>query len=161
MGNEKLSWAYKRDYDTFWLQPGPQQSLTSADWQGAMKPEFEDTAYTGPLDMDSILCAINHFNQDDVYKLPGVFVNKDGTVDSLKKQKRYNAYCKRTNGKGMKPAGWNVRYNMAKCYVQFANSASSASSSDASKRNTPLGKWGEWEVESEFLSLGCLIRKAC
>ncbi|CAI7571752.1 unnamed protein product [Penicillium manginii] len=87
-----------------------------------MTPAFEDTSY-------------------------GVSV-KDGTVDGKKKQKLFNAYCKRTDSKGMKPAAWNVRYNMGKCLVHFANSASSGSSSGASKGGTPLGKWGELEIES-------------
>ncbi|KAJ5880238.1 uncharacterized protein N7473_011291 [Penicillium subrubescens] len=139
--NDKFSWAYKRDYDVSWLQP--QSSLTAGDWWGAGSPKFDKPNYQGPLDMDSILCAINHFNQDKAFKLPGAHLKPDGTP-SNKPQKEYNAYCMRTDAGGMQPASWNMRFNMGKCLVKFQNPASSSPGS--SKRD--MGKWQGWEVES-------------
>ncbi|KAJ5194865.1 uncharacterized protein N7498_008303 [Penicillium cinerascens] len=141
-GNNQVSWAFKRDYETSWIQP--QSSLTSADWWGANKPSMYTPTSVGPLDMDSILCAVNHFNQEDVYKLPGRAVNSDGTDQGA--QKPYNAYCKKTSGSGIKPDGWTVQYNVARCLVRFANSQSS--SSGASKRDAQT--WNGWEIESPF-----------
>lgn len=50
-----------------------------------MAHKFRNSEYDGPSGMDAILCAVNHFGQDDVYKLP------DG----------YNGLCRR-NGGGLK-----------------------------------------------------------
>lgn len=71
--------------------------------------------------MDAILCAINHFGQDEVYKLPN----------------GYNGLCRR-NGGGLKT--WNIEYSMGQCEVKFANPGSN------SKRS--IGTFGGWEVES-------------
>jgi hypothetical protein len=138
-GNTKMSWAFKRDYETSWLMPG--KSLTSADWWNANKPTWYKTSYDGPLTMDSVLCAVNHFNQDNTYKLPGTKVTSSGKI--LGEQKEYNAFCKRTNSIGMSPSAWNIEYNMAYCLIRFQDSGSS--SSDTSKRDE---KWGEWGIES-------------
>ncbi|KAI3149448.1 hypothetical protein CBS147325_3460 [Penicillium roqueforti] len=138
--NKKLSWAFKRDYETSWLNP--QTPLTSADWWNANQPTWYKPKYNWPLTMDSVLCAVNHFNQGNVYKLPGVKVKSDGTPIGV--QKEYNAYCKRTNQGGMAPPAWGVDFTMGRCLIRFQNSASS--SSGTSKRDAQ--KWGEWEVES-------------
>ncbi|OQE10109.1 hypothetical protein PENFLA_c093G00176 [Penicillium flavigenum] len=138
-GNTKMSWAFKRNYETSWLMPG--KSLTSADWWNANKPTWYKTSYDGPLTMDSVLCAVNHFNQDNTYKLPGTKVTSSGKI--LGEQKEYNAFCKRTNSIGMRPSAWNIEYNMAYCLIRFQDSGSS--SSDTSKRDE---KWGEWGIES-------------
>jgi hypothetical protein len=142
--NDKFSWAYKRDYDVSWLQP--QSSLTAGDWWGAGSPKFNKPNYQGSLDMDSIFCAINHFNQDKAFKLPGAQLKPDGTP-SNKPQKEYNAYCMRTDAGGIQPASWNMRFNMGKCLVKFQNPASSSPGS--SKRD--IGKWQGWEVESMYI----------
>ncbi|KAJ5372784.1 hypothetical protein N7517_004790 [Penicillium concentricum] len=75
--NKKLSWAFKRDYKTDWLIP--QNSLTSADWWNANTPTWYTPKSVGPLTMDSVLCALNHFGQDDVYKLPGNSASSSGS----------------------------------------------------------------------------------
>lgn len=72
--------------------------------------------------MDSILCAINHFGQDEVYKLP----------------RGYNGLCRRDNGDRIK--GWDIKFNMARCNVTFAPSVGNT------KRS--IGTLGGWEVES-------------
>lgn len=72
--------------------------------------------------MDAIFCAINHFGQDDVYKLPA----------------GYNGLCRRNNGGPL--TGWNVGFNMARCEVKFADPSSS------DKRS--IGTFAGWEVES-------------
>lgn len=133
-----MSWAFKRDYETSWLRPG--RSLTPEDWWNGNNPKFQDPKYEGPLIMDSVLCSVNHFNQDDTYKIPGL-VRPDGMPKSAKKE--HNALCKRIDGKGMDPPAWNIGYNMGRCLIRFQNSGSS--SSGTSKRGA---KWGEWEVES-------------
>ncbi|KGO37509.1 hypothetical protein PEX1_029170 [Penicillium expansum] len=139
--NKKLSWAFKRDYETSWINA--QTPLTPADWSNANPPTWDKPNYEGPLTMDSVLCAINHFNQDDVYKLPGVKVESDGKP--IGKQKEYNALCKRTKGSGIRHAeAWGIDYVMARCLIRFQNSASGSSST--SKRDTQ--EWDAWKVES-------------
>lgn len=143
--NKKLSWAFKRDYETSWINA--QTPLTPADWSNANPPTWDKPNYEGPLTMDSVLCAINHFNQDDVYKLPGVKVESDGKP--IGKQKEYNALCKRTKGSGIRHAeAWGIDYVMARCLIRFQNSASGSSST--SKRDTQ--EWDAWKVESMWTS---------
>lgn len=139
-GNPKLSWAFKRDYETSWLMAG--KSLTAADWWNANTPTWYKPNYEGPLTMDSVLCAVNHFNQDNTYKLPGTKVRQDGTPTG--EQKEYNAFCKRTDDNGISPSAWNIPYNMGFCLIRFQNSGSNGS--DTPKRD--VGSWGEWEIES-------------
>ena len=133
-----MSWAFKRGYETSWLMPG--KSLTSADWWNANKPTWYKTSYDGPLTMDSVSLRSQSSQSGQYVQIGTIFMSSG---KPLGEQKEYNAFCKRTNSKGMSPSAWNIKYNMAFCLTRFQDSGSS--SSGTSKRDE---KWGEWGIES-------------
>lgn len=96
-------------------------TIDGSTWWGATGRQFVNGVYKGPSGMDAILCAVNHFDQDDVYKLP----------------KEYNAFCRVDNGRKLQ--GWNVGFNMGRCKVTFASPTSTKKS---------IGTFAGWEVES-------------
>ncbi|KAI3068615.1 CAZyme family GH18 [Aspergillus niger] len=119
--NDKISWVFKRDYEVSFIRQDP-STIDGSTWWGATSHKFKTKTNSGPSGMDAILCAINHFGQDSVYKLPV----------------GYNGYCRRNNGSPIK--GWSAGFNMGKCEVKFANPNSS------NKRS--IGTFAGWEVES-------------
>lgn len=112
---------FKRDYEVSFIRQDP-STIDGSTWWGATSHKFKTKTNSGPSGMDAILCAINHFGQDSVYKLPV----------------GYNGYCRRNNGSPIK--GWSAGFNMGKCEVKFANPNSS------NKRS--IGTFAGWEVES-------------
>lgn len=111
---------FKRDYQVSFISQDP-ATIDGSMWWGATGHRFVDGGYKGPSGMDAIFCAVNHFGQDDVYKLPS----------------EYNAFCRRDDGPKLQ--GWNVGFSMGRCKVTFNNPGSTKKS---------IGTFAGWEVES-------------
>ncbi|KAI9045865.1 Major Facilitator Superfamily protein [Aspergillus affinis] len=77
--NNKESWVFKRDYDATWIQKDP---VEASDWWSATSFRYQDSTYGSVGGAKGVICAINHFAQDEVYRLPGYTNNKP-----------WNGYC--------------------------------------------------------------------
>ncbi|CBF89323.1 hypothetical protein AN0517.2 [Aspergillus nidulans FGSC A4] len=121
--DDKLSWAFKRDYRVSWIHQDP-TTITSSTWWDATGKTLKGGGH-GPAGMDAILCAVNIFGQEDTYKLPQ---GQNGP---------YNAYCRKESNE---IKYWSVDYSMGTCLVTFADGTSNT------KRDS--GSWAGWEVKS-------------
>jgi chitinase len=66
--DKKQSWAFKRDYDASWVNK--QTVISKNDWWETTSQSFVDAGHGTVVGPEHIFCALNHFGQDDVYKLP-------------------------------------------------------------------------------------------
>jgi chitinase len=130
--NDKYSWVFKRDYQVSWLNQG---SISGSDWWDATKWDYANADYGKNRNgAESIVCAVNIFGQDDVYKYP---VHKGSGGNE------FNGVCIYNPPPGDRlPANgnFNIRLTYRYCKVDFA--PPSSLSGGASKR--------DWQVTSTF-----------
>ncbi|KAL4782872.1 hypothetical protein BJX76DRAFT_358504 [Aspergillus varians] len=125
--NQKKSWVFKRDYEATWLQ---QASVSASDWWSTTSQEWVDAGHGTVGGVENIICAINHFGQDDVYRLPQV---KDNDP------RRYNGLCwidRSTSNNHYTKTG-----SYSRCIVQFA-----AVDADGDSEMTDVKR--AWEVKT-------------
>ncbi|KAJ0415249.1 hypothetical protein BJY00DRAFT_318010 [Aspergillus carlsbadensis] len=112
----KYSWVFKRDYTVSWLNQG---SVSASDWWGATTWDYAKADYgKNPGGAESIICAINIFGQDDVYKYPYLAGAKSD----------YNGLCVYSPKPGQsnpKNGYFSTELTYRHCKVEFAPVSSS------------------------------------
>ncbi|KAI1104572.1 putative bacteriodes thetaiotaomicron symbiotic chitinase [Jackrogersella minutella] len=116
--NAETSWLFRRNY-TWSLA---EDTADASQWWGATGRSFINKAYTGPAGWESVLCAINTFGQDKLFKMVG----KSG----------YNGYCLR--GPTYTTKGWQYVYHAAQCKITFGS---------VTKRGITASTGDEWSVQ--------------
>ncbi|KAF3058357.1 hypothetical protein GL218_05328 [Daldinia childiae] len=97
--DSQTSWLFRRNY-TWSLA---EDTADASQWWGATGRAFVTKSYTGPAGWDSVLCALNTFGQDNLFKI-------DVTSG-------YNGYCLR--GPQYTTKGWQYVYHAAQCKITF------------------------------------------
>ncbi|KAL4861163.1 hypothetical protein BDV12DRAFT_204279 [Aspergillus spectabilis] len=115
--NNRISWVFKHDYVTSWLSQG---SYSSSDWWDATNWNYANRAKYGPNSggADSVICAVNNFGQNNVYKYPKVKIDSKGT------EMEWNGYCY-TPTSSAKNYNFAQRGSYAPCKVEFTAPSSS------------------------------------
>lgn len=88
-------------------------------------------AFQGPDGWDAVLCALNTFGQDNIYKFNAANANS-------------NAYCLR--GPMYASHGYQDVYRASRCKVNFGSGSGSGTAGPSSKR----GVDDEWAIECKF-----------
>ncbi|KAL6228777.1 hypothetical protein BDW75DRAFT_131550 [Aspergillus navahoensis] len=113
--NTKYSWAFKRDYKISWMQ---QDTISSTDWWDSTGWKYQGSTYKAPRGADSILCAVNTFGQDDVYRY--------ATLDKAE-TKSFNGYCFYEESEATN-YNWAMKGGVTPCLVDFAAPSTSGAS---------------------------------
>ncbi|KAI1658123.1 putative bacteriodes thetaiotaomicron symbiotic chitinase [Daldinia decipiens] len=95
----QTSWLFRRNYTWSLVE----DTADASQWWGATGREFVTKSYRGPSGWDSVLCALNTFGQDNLFKI-------DAGSD-------YNGYCLR--GPQYTTKGWQYVYHVARCKITF------------------------------------------
>ncbi|KAJ5816569.1 hypothetical protein N7447_008802 [Penicillium robsamsonii] len=117
--NDKESWTFKRDYRATWITDGSKPD----DWWNFVSRRWYSEGYEGDAGGEAIFCAMNHFGQDNVYKL------------ETEKGKKYNGFCLRNDGSGM-ASDWQQMHNLGKCLITFGNTQGQTPDSTNTKRDS-------------------------
>jgi hypothetical protein len=117
----KESWMFRRNYTWSVID----NSAQANQWWGTTGHTFATAGYSGPPGSDSILCALNTFGQNDVFKLPS----------------EWNGYCVRNEKYTVRSAGWQNVPRTSRCLITFGSSTT--------KKRSEADHEG-WEVLSKF-----------
>lgn len=131
--DDMTSWKFRREYAWSIVD----NSASAASWWDATgwtysNPTYNAAAYSAGTGLDSIVCAINNFGQDDVVKMAPTGASS----------RAYNGYCIR--GPRYNTQGWQQVWHVTKCNVAFGAPATT-------KRDGGVGEGFDerWEVKSE------------
>lgn len=130
--DEYTPWLFRRNYTWSIVDNGDQASSwgDSPETRSFKDPKYNKPKNVGPSGFPRVLCALNTFGQDDLYRIP------------------YNGYCLRgpkfTDGNG-----WQDVWHAAKCILDLSTGATPASSQSSTKRDAT----GDWEVLSKCFTL--------
>lgn len=119
--NRQTSWLFRRNYTWFVID----NSAQASQWWDATGHSFTSARNKGPPGHDSILCALNTFGQDDLFKFPPDF----------------NGYCVR-NEKYNEGWGWQQVPRTSRCLITFGASTKKKKRDEANDDDA-------WEVLSE------------
>ncbi|KAL4862387.1 hypothetical protein BDV12DRAFT_203101 [Aspergillus spectabilis] len=122
--NNKESWVFKRDYDATWIQKDP---VNASNWWSATSERYQNSKYGSVDGAKGVICAVNHFAQDEVYRLPGYTNNK-----------LWNGYCWTDRQQAANTYTDKGSYN--RCLVEYA---AVNGDGDTNMGNTKR----DWEVE--------------
>ncbi|KAJ5165549.1 uncharacterized protein N7500_007379 [Penicillium coprophilum] len=117
--NSKESWTFKRDYRATWITDG---SKPDDGWNFVSRRWYSE-GYEGDVGGEAIFCAMNHFGQDNVYKL------------ETEKGKMYNGFYLRNDGLGM-ASDWQQMHNLGKYLITFGNTQGQTPDSTNTKRDS-------------------------
>ncbi|ETS88166.1 hypothetical protein PFICI_01994 [Pestalotiopsis fici W106-1] len=128
--NAQTSWLFKRNYT--WSLADSTSNANA--WWDATSRSFATTSYTGPTGWDAVLCALNTFGQDKIYKIGGT--------------KDYNGYCLR--GPQYTTKGWQNVYHAARCKITFGTTTTTTTTTTTKRdinSNDTAGAADEWSVQ--------------
>ncbi|KAL2116052.1 hypothetical protein VTJ04DRAFT_10307 [Mycothermus thermophilus] len=124
--DEYVSWMFRRNYTWSIID----NSAQSSQWWGVTGREFNNKKYKPRPGHDAILCALNTFGQDDLFRMP-----------------KYNGYCLQ--------AGTHVSYHwpaipqIGRCLITFAPPTTTTTT----KRSDGSEYYDGWEVLSYIRQL--------
>ncbi|KAK8050311.1 chitinase A1, partial [Apiospora phragmitis] len=128
--NAQTSWLFRRNY-TWSLA---EDTADASAWWGAIgAPTFANPSYSGPGGWDSILCALNTFGQDTLFRI-------DGTA-------QYNGYCLR--GPQYTTKNWQYIYHAARCQITFG---AATTKKRGVLENEPVAADDQWHVQGKLIS---------
>ncbi|KAK9422564.1 putative chitinase [Seiridium unicorne] len=124
--DEMTSWFYRRSYTWSYIEGSAQASQ----WWGVTSDNVVDggNAIAG---FDAIVCALNHFDQDTIYKLP---VSAAGST--------YNGYCLK-NVDLYTLRGWQNIRPIARCRINFGDGGTTKRG-----ENGYIRREDAWRIES-------------
>ncbi|GAP93031.2 putative chitin- type 1 [Rosellinia necatrix] len=120
--NAETSWLFRRNYTWSIVE----DTDDAGQWWGATGRAFLGGGYSGPSGWDAVLCALNTFGQDDIYKMAA----------------DYNGYCLR--GPQYNTKGWQYVYHAARCKITFGTTTNTKRDVNGSEA---VGADEEWRIK--------------
>lgn len=131
--DDQTSWKFRREFTWSIVD----NTASASQWWDATgwtysNPKYTGATYAAGTGLDSILCAVNNFGQDDVVKMAGA-------------GRAYNGYCLR--GPRYTTQGWQDVWHVTKCVVTFGAPVTTKRDVGASEATEE-----KWEVKNvEYL----------
>lgn len=124
--DEYTSWLFRRNYSWSIIE----NSHLDTSWWGATSRDFTSPTYTGPDGWESVLCAVNTFGQDDLFRF------KITT-------RPFNGYCLRNPRRAyVGGQAFGPMHRAARCLITFGASNS--------KRGVEFKNGTDWSISSMF-----------
>jgi hypothetical protein len=122
--NEYVSWMFRRNYTWSIID----NSAQASQWWGVTGREFNNKKYKPRPGHDAILCALNTFGQDDLFRMP-----------------KYNGYCLQATTHVS--YHWPAIPQIGRCLITFAPPTTTTTT----KRSDGSEYYDGWEVLSKWL----------
>jgi hypothetical protein len=132
-----LGYNFKRNF-TFGLAYTSEVGTDTQWGQQAYISHTRDVDGARVVEATEVMCAVNTFGQPDVFR-----------YGASRGAQPYNGYCY-YQARSASAAGFGIRPGYARCKIDFRGSTFDSQGPPATSSKRSVGKFHEWEIESEF-----------